>query len=350
MLAIVVAAGMVASAAAQDYVQDADEERVALDKVPAAVKAKADELSKGARFTQAFQDKSKNYRLVGKNAEGVLVVFQGTEEGRLLSLATRTPAAAKSVPRPVTKALDAERKKNATLRGFVAKSIEEADIFEASKGKLEHLFQFRGANGMGDPVVVDVTPEGQVRSAKVVAIHPDAGTGKGPEEKAEGKTSAIPPEIAEAIQGAVPGMRITGSKVEKTAGATTYVVTGRDENTGGTMSAEANANGMVTAVRHDLNPQNVPQQALEMVMQQAQDDPRLAGFRPQKAQRLELRQAGTTALAFQGKTTKGAGVEVRIGMESGELTVVPPAASAGDDAAADGKSAGKKTTRTKKSR
>ena len=105
----------------------------------------------------------------------------------------------------MTKALDAARKKNATLRGFQPATIEEADVFEASKGKLEHLFQLRGTNGDGDPVQVDITPEGQLRSAKVVAIHPDAGNGG---NQAEGKSSPLPPEIADAVQMAVPGMRI----------------------------------------------------------------------------------------------------------------------------------------------
>src|SRR4051794_32552416 len=72
--AALVAAGMVASALAQDYLQDADEEKVALDQVPAAVKARAESAGKGVTFARAYRDKAKNYRLVGKNADGALVV------------------------------------------------------------------------------------------------------------------------------------------------------------------------------------------------------------------------------------------------------------------------------------
>ena len=105
-------------------------------------------------------------------------------------------------------------------------------------------------------------------------------------------------------------------------------------------------------VRYDLNGQNVPPEALEMVLQKAQEDPRLSGFRPQKTQRLELRQLGTTALAFQGRTSKGTNLEVRVGVESGEVTVVPLVdKSAGDSGdSADGKGAGKKSSRGKKTR
>jgi hypothetical protein len=349
LMAVAVAAGMVASAFAQDYTQDADEESVALDKVPAAVKAKADDTSRGAKFSRAYQDKAKNYRLVGKSAEGALVVVQTTEEGALVSFVTRTPATAKSVPRVVTKGLDAERKKNATLRGFRPGSVEEADVFLASKGKLDHVFQFRGSNGDSDPVQVDVTPEGKVQSVKVVAIHPDSGR----VADAPAKAGALPPEIAEAVQMAVPGMRIQGSKTEKAAGLTTYVVNGRDEASGSPVTAEANQNGVVLVVRYDLGGQQMPPEALAAIIQKTQDDPRLAGFRAQKTQRLELRQLGVNALAVQGKNAKGATYEVRVGIESGDVTVVPVAAekpsTADADAGADGKTAPGKKTRMKKS-
>jgi hypothetical protein len=354
MLVALVAAGMVASALAQDYVQDADEERVAMDKIPAAVKAKADDASRGAKFARAFQDKAKNFRLVGKNGDGALVVVQTTEEGRLVSIATRKVSSAKSVPRAVIKALDAERKKNATLRGFRPSSIEEADVFEASKGDLDHLFQLRGVNGEGDPVQVDVTPEGKVRSAKVVAIHPEAGNVGEP--AADGKSSPLPPEIAEAVQMAVPGMRIQGSRTEKSPGGiVTYIITGRHEASGHPVTAEANTNGVVMVVRYDLTGQDVPQQAMEMVAQKTQEDPRLSGFRPQKTQRIELRGLGTTAFAFLGKTAKGMNYELRIGIESGEMTVIPVAADKtppGDgDTTADSKAnPGKKSSRGTKSR
>jgi hypothetical protein len=343
-MAMAVAAGMVASAFAQGYVQDADEESVGLDKVPAAVKAKADDAARGARFSRAYQDKAKNYRLVGKNAEGALVVVQTTEEGTLVSFVTRTPAAAKSVPRAVTKGLDAERKKNATLRGFRPGSVEEADVFLASKGTLDHVFQFRGTNGEGDPVQADVTPEGKVQSVRVVAIHAD--TGKSTE--AVGKAGALPPEIAEAVQMAVPGMRIQGSKTEKAAGVTTYVVTGRDEASGNPVTAEANQNGVVMVVRYDLGGQQMPAEALAAILQKTQEDPRLDGFRAQKTQRLELRQLGAVALAVQGKNGKGQGYEVRVGMESGDVTVVPMVdkpATAEAGTTADGKTAPKKSRR-----
>ncbi len=349
-LAAAAAAAIVASAFAQDYVQDADEESVALDKVPAAVKAKAGDAAQGASFTRAYQDKSKNYRLVGRNPEGALVVVQTTEEGGLVSFVTRTPATAKSVPRAVTKGLDAERKKNATLRGFRPGSVEEADVFLASKGKLDHVFQFRGTNGEGDPVQVDVTPEGKVQSVKVVAIHAD--TGKVAE--ATGKPGALPPEIAEAVQMAVPGMRIQGSKTEKAAGVTTYVVNGRDEASGGAVTAEANQNGVVMVVRYDLGGQQMPPEALAAILEKTQDDPRLAGFRAQKTQRLELRQLGVNALAVQGKNGKGQGYEVRVAMDSGDVTVVPvadrPAAAADGNATADAKTApAKKSSSRRKS-
>ncbi len=347
LMAVAVAAGMVASASAQGYVQDADEESVGMDKVPAAVKARADGAAPGATFSRAFQDKAKNYRLVGKNADGALVVVQTTEEGALVSFATRTPAVAKSVPRAVTKALDAERKKNATLRGFRPGSIDEADVFLASKGKLDHLFQFRGTNSEGDPVQVDVTPEGKVQGVKVVAIHPDSG--KPADTGAAGKAGTLPPEIAEAVQMAVPGMRILGSKTERAAGLTTYVVTGRDEGTGNPVTAEANQRGMVMVVRYDLAGQQMPPEALAAIVEKSQDDPRLSGFRAQKSQRLELRQLGTTAFAVQGKNAKGAGYEVRVGVESGDVSVVPVADKPEADATADGKTAPAKKSRGKKS-
>ncbi len=348
-MAVAVAAGMVATAFAQDYVQDADEESIALDTVPAAVKAKADDAARGARFSRAYQDKSKNYRLIGKSAEGALVVVQTTAEGALVSFVTRRPAAAKSVPRVVTKGLDAERKKNATLRGFRPGSVEEADVFLASKGKLDHVFQFRGSNGEGDPIQVDVTPEGKVQSVKVIAIHPDSGK----VADAPGKAGTLPPEIAEAVQMAVPGMRIQGSKTERAAGLTTYVVSGRDEASGNPVTAEANQNGAVMVVRYDLGGQQMPPEALAMILQKTQDDQRLAGFRAQKTQRLELRQLGTTAFAVQGKNGRGANFEVRVGIESGDITVVPVAAdkpgTAEADTAADSKTAPAKKTRVKKS-
>ena len=99
MLALVVAAGMVATTMAQDYLQEVGEEKVALDQVPAAVKAKADDASKGAKFSRAFLDKSKTYRLVGKNGAGGLVIVQTSEEGKLVSMTTRVASTAQACPR-----------------------------------------------------------------------------------------------------------------------------------------------------------------------------------------------------------------------------------------------------------
>lgn len=349
LMAWVVAAGMVASAMGQDYGQTLDEEKVALDQVPAAVKEKAGAAAKGVKFTRAFLDKAKNYRLVGKNDEGALVVVQAAEDGKLLAVETRTAATAKMVPKVVSKALDAERRKNAALRGFQPRSVEEADVFTAAKGKLDHLFQFRGVNGDGDPVQVDVSPEGKVVSARVVALHPGSGGGG---TVAEGKGGQLPPEIAESVMQSVPGMRIQGSKTEKsTGGLTTYVVSGRDMASGRPVVAEANEQGSVMTVRYDLGNQEVPPVALAAVLQKSQDDQRLSGFRPEKTQKLELRGMGSEALAFTGKNAKGAAYEVRVFVETGDVTIVPVVDKpAGGDASTDdakGKT-GKKTGRTKK--
>lgn len=356
MMALVVAAGMVAVALGQDYAQEADEEKVGLDAVPAAVKEKAGEAAKGAKFARAFLDKAKNYRLVGKNAEGATVVVQTTGEGQLVAIETRTAATAKDVPKVVTKGLDAERKKNAKLRGFRPQSVDEADVFTAARGKLDHVFQFRGVNGDGDPMQVDVSPEGKVVASRVVALHPDA-VGKAGGE-AEGKAGALPPEIAEAVMQAVPGMRIQGSKVEKSVGGlVTYIVNGRDEASGRGVIAEAGNNGSVAVVRYELSGQEVPPQALAAVLEKTQQDMRLAGFRPEKTQRIELRALGSAAIAFTGKNAKGAAYEVRVGADSGEVTVIPApdtaATGKGDDADASGDAkgkTGKKSTRGKKSR
>ncbi len=353
MMALVVAAGMVASAMGQDYAQDADEEKVPLDQVPAAVKEKAGEAAKGATFSRAFQDKAKNYRLVGKNAEGALVVVQTADDARLLAVETRTATTSKKVPRAVMKALDAERRKNAAVRGFVPRSVDEADVFTAAKGKLDHVFQFRGVNGEGDPAQVDVTPEGKVVGSRVVALHPDAAGGAG--AVAEGKDGQLPPEVAEAVMQAVPGMRIQGSKTEKsTGGLVTYVVNGRDMASGHPVTAEANGNGAVMTVRYDLGNQEVPPAALAAVLQKSQDDQRLSGFRPEKVQKLELRALGSEAFVFVGKNAKGSAFEVRVGAENGEVSILPVVAKAGAgdaDSADEAKGkTGKKSTRTKKGR
>jgi hypothetical protein len=341
MMAWVVAAGLVASAMGQDYAQTLDEEKVAFDQVPG-------DAAKGAKFTRAFVDKAKNYRLVGKGAEGALVVVQATEEGKLVAVETRTAASAKSVPRVVNKALDAERRKNPVLRGFQPRSVEEADVFTAAKGKLDHLFQFRGVNGEGDPMQVDVTPEGKVVSARVVALHPDAvGGGAGAAEAKEGQ---LPPEVADAVMQAVPGMRIQGSKTEKTPGGlVSYVVNGRDMNSGHPVTAEANGNGAVTVVRYDLGGQEVPPAALAAVMQKTQDDQRLSGFRPEKTQKIELRALNSEAFAFTGKNAKGQAYEVRVFAETGDVSIIPVAEKAGDASADEAKGkTGKKSGKSKK--
>lgn len=355
MLALVVAAGMVATTTAQDYVQDLGEEKVALDQVPTAVKAKADEASKGAKFSRAFLDKSKMYRLVGKSTEGKLVVVQTMEDGQLVAFTTRSPSTAKSVPKVVMKAVDAERKKNAQLQGFRPASVEEADVFTAARGKLEHLFQFRGVNGEGLPAQVDVTPEGKVQLAKIVLVHPDAASGAG-DASADGKGAKLPPELAEAVQMAVPGMQITGSSVEKSAGGiTSYLVNGRDGQ-GHKVAADVSPNGVVVSVKYDLGSQEVPAQATALVLGKAQEDAMLAGFRPEKTQRIELRQlpgGGAVAFAFLGKNAKGQAYEVRVFAETGDVSISPIAAKdiSGDasaDDGADGKGkTGKKATRKK---
>lgn len=356
MLALVVAAGMVATVTAQDYVQDAGEEKVALDQVPAAVKARADQASKGAKFSRAFQDKSKMYRLVGKNAEGKLVVVQTLEDGQLVAFTTRSPSTAKNVPKAVMKALDAERKKNVQVRGFRPETVEEADVFVAARGKLEHLFQFRGVNGEGLPAQVDVTPEGKVQLAKIVLLHPEADKGAG-DASADAKGGAkLPPELAEAVQMAIPGMQITGTSLEKSAGGiVSYLVGGRDGQ-GHKVAADVSPNGVVVTVRYDLGNQEIPPQATALAVGKAQEDPQLSGFRPEKTQRLELRQlpgGGAVAFVFLGKNAKGQPYEVRVFAETGDVTVLPALAKdlggdASADDAADGKGkTGKKTTRKK---
>jgi hypothetical protein len=356
MPAAVVAAGMVASALGQDYARDADEETVALDQVPAAVKEKAAGVAKGTNFTRAFRDKSKNYRLVGKNAEGGLVVAQLSEEGQFVALTTRTATSPKAVPRAVTKALDAERKKNAQLQGFRPSSIEEADVFTAAKGKMEHLFQFRGQNAEGLAVQVDVTPEGKVASAGVVLIHPDSGKSDVASKevgKEGGKQVKLPPELAQAVQEAVPGIQITGATEQKSrAGAVSYLVNGQDGQ-GHKVVVDIGSNGTIATVRYDLMGQEVPPQALAMAVQKAEEDQRLNGFRPVKTQRLELRQLGTVAFAFTGKNAAGMSYEVRVLADGSDVSVVPVVEdkAAADASTADGKkTTGKKTTRTKKSR
>ncbi|HEY2156609.1 MAG TPA: hypothetical protein VGH33_13340, partial [Isosphaeraceae bacterium] len=123
--------------------------------------------------------------------------------------------------------------------------------------------------------------------------------------------------------------------------------------TGNPVAAEANQNGVVTVVRYDLGGQQMPPEALAAILQKTQDDQRLAGFRAQKTQRLELRQLGATAFAVQGKNNKGMNYEVRVGIESGDVTVVTLAAdkpsTAESDTAANGKTAPGKKTRMKKS-
>jgi hypothetical protein len=357
MLAVFVAAGMVASALAQDYAQDADEEKVALDQVPAAVKEKAASVAKGTTFTRAFRDKSKNFRLVGKNAEGGLVVAQLSEEGQFIALTTRTASNSKKVPRAVTKALDAERKKNTQLQGFRPSSIEEADVFTAAKGKMEHLFQFRGTNAEGLAVQVDVTPEGDVASAGVVLIHPDSGkadVASKEDGKDGGKQVKLPPELAQAVQEAVPGIQIAGATEQKSrGGAVSYLVNGQDAQ-GHKVVVDIGSNGTIATIRYDLMGQEVPPQALAMAMQRAEEDQRLSGFRPAKMQRLELRQLGSVAFAFTGKTTAGKSYEVRVLADGSDVAVVPVVedkAAAADGTTADSKkTTGKKTTRTKKPR
>ena len=253
------------------------------------------------------------------------------------------------------KALDAERKKNAQLQGFRPTSVEEADVFVAARGKLEHLFQFRGFNAEELPVEVEITAPRKVQGARILVVHRDADKGDNAGPAAAGKGVQLPPELAEAVQMAVPGMQIAGATFDRTAGGlASYLVNGRDGQ-GHKVAADVSPNGVVVSVRYDLGNQEVPQPATEAAAQKAEEDPRLAGFRPQKTQRLELRQlpgGGAVAFAFLGKNARGQAYEVRVFAETGDVSVVPitdkelTGASADSTADAKGKNA-KKSTRKK---
>jgi hypothetical protein len=313
-----VTAGLVATCLAQDYVQDFNEEKLALDQVPAAVREKAGEAAKGAQFSQAFADKSKGFRLVGKNAAGALVVVSALEDGQVLSVTTRTPAVVKKVPKEVTKALEAERKKNVQLKGFRPTSVESAVVFLPAKEETERLFHFLGKNGEGLPVKVEIRDNGQVKTAGVVLVHPDA-------KREEKKAIDLPPAVAAGVEQGLPGVTVTDVVESKsTGGLNTFTVTGRDAQRRKVV-ADVDPSGAIVTARYSLTSGEVPEEATGMLQQKIQQDERLTGFRPSKYQRLELRQfpgGGALVFVFLGKNAKNSAYEVRVFADGSDIGIL----------------------------
>jgi hypothetical protein len=346
-----VAVAMAAAALAQEYAQDYNEEKITPEQVPATVRAKGEEAAKGVRFAQAFQDNNKAYRLVGKNAEGALVIVYATEKGDLLSVTTRKTTEEKKVPKAVAKAFDAERKKNRQLKGFKTATVERADVYVAAKDKTRHVYQYRGRNAEKLPVEVDVSEDGQVEKAGIVLVHPDAN-------RPERKGVQLPPAVLEGIQQALPGVRITDAVEQNTQGGlASFLVTGKNAD-GRRVTADVNPNGTVVTVKYDLSAREMPGEAVDLLQQKMELESSLVGFRPQKYQRLELRQlpgGGALVYAFLGKNTKGDAYEVRVFADGSDVTIVPASAkdlsAAPKDEPADAakaKTAAKKTGRAKR--
>lgn len=303
-----------AIAAAQDYVQDYNEEKVDLAQVPAPVRAAAEAAAKGVRFDRAFLTNEKRYRLVGTKDGGALVVVEAAQAGEVQSVTNRTRIDTKDVPGAVARAFDAERKKNKELKGYKTGTVERAEIVRGGKTEPTRVYQFRGRNAADRRVEVDVREDGSVASAGVLLVHPDAN-------RKERTLDDVPAAVEMALREGLPGVRVLEAVEQTSPGsAPGYLVKGKDAS-GRRVSADVTPTGTVLTVRFDLSPREVPEEAVAALRERVMSDPDLAGFRTRRSQRLELRQLGALVFVFLGKNGKGTAYEVRVPADGSNVTV-----------------------------
>ncbi|HEV3166582.1 MAG TPA: hypothetical protein VGZ22_21335 [Isosphaeraceae bacterium] len=308
----------IATVQGQEYTPDENTEKVELTAVPPAVRKTADEKARGVDFKQAYKDQTESYRLAGKDSDGRLVIVQTDKDGKLVSVTTKTKAEAKKLPKAVTSALKAAVRKGGTLRGFRAKTADKAETTLAGQDEPKLVYEFDGQNAENVHIRASFFESGKVDRVDTVAKSSE-------EDQKDLSLAKLPMAVQRAAKEAAPNVKFTKAVEDKTnAGLNTYLLTGKDPQ-GREVTLDVTPQGTVNSMRMDVSAQDIPQAAVLALQNQMQQNPALAGFKPQKYQQLELRQlqGGGAVYALLGKNLKGDALEVRIGPDPSMVNVMP---------------------------
>ncbi len=303
------------SAHAQEYEQDFNEEKVDQSQVPRAALKTASAAAPMAKFATFFQTNDRFFRLVAKDKKGPLFIVLTSEDGDLLSSTKREVVAADKVPAPVTKGFESQKKRDPNLKGLRVARIERVEVTTPLKEGAKRLYEYDGTTPQEGRVRVGIFDDGKFDKVEVVLLHPDA-------LKKDIDASKLPREVKEAALAAVPGGKFTRITHRPGADGTgTYDIRGKDGN-GREILLDVGENGVAYSLRTTIPTREFPEEAAEAIKAYAMEDRSLTGFRPSKAQHVEIFQAPggpTSSFAYLGKNGKGEPIEVRINAESGEI-------------------------------
>jgi hypothetical protein len=305
---LLVVGSLTASARGQE--QDWNEDRQFPARVPAAVFRLAEKEAPGVSFGTVFKNREKEYRLVGKTAEGKTVSVRIDRDVKLISIRTMTDVALARVPRPVLLALQGEIRKKPELEGLQPTRTLLVDEFEPAKNANATFYEFLGKTAQNPYYLVQVARGGEVRLVKGVQLHPSHHIQRKPIAP-----NALPGPILAGATQAAPGVRFTRAYMETsdlTPETHDYIVIGRGDR-GRRFELTIMSNGFVYVIRAQVALPEVPRAAIDAAGKLAQEDPNLKGFKPVEARRLRL-------LHFQekggyllyGDDAEGKPVEVRI--------------------------------------
>jgi hypothetical protein len=321
----------VSTAHAQD--QNYNEDWVAPDDVPPAIRTSAEKGAPGVRFEAAYRGRDLGYRLVGSGPDKKTVSVKVAEDGRLISVRTWTPTTLARVPRAALSALQAEVLDNPQVAGFRASKATSVELFRAEKGATEAFFELFGARGDRVPARAEVTAEGVVRRAEIILRHPIDH-----DRSQTIAAAAIPPAVRQKVLEASPGSTFKkGVYLVERSGRTVITAIGLDRAGRAvevqveiTAEPRAEARLQVLSVSTQIPPGEVPPDAQAKLREGIAKQDDLKGFRPTETRRVVTPwNAENSYYLASGKNAGGKRMQVKIGRnESVESWEDPAAAEA----------------------